>query len=52
MQVQGVEHHTVQVNSIKLHYVEAGQGSPVFLLHGFPETHFAWRKQIPVLAQH
>ncbi len=29
----------------------AGQGPPVFLLHGFPETWFAWRKQIPTLAQ-
>jgi haloacetate dehalogenase len=52
MQFQDIEHHTVRVNSIKLHYVEAGQGPPVFLLHGFPETWFTWRKQIPVLAQH
>ncbi len=52
MRLEGVEHHTVRVNSIKLHYVEAGQGPPVILLHGFPETWFAWRKQIPVLAQH
>jgi pimeloyl-ACP methyl ester carboxylesterase len=51
MQLQGIEHHTVIVNSIKLHYVEAGQGPAVVLLHGFPETWFAWRKQIPVLAQ-
>lgn len=55
MELEGFEsitHHTVRVNSIKLHYVEAGQGPPVLLLHGFPETWFAWRKQIPVLAQH
>jgi haloacetate dehalogenase len=52
MQLEGITHHTVTVNNIKLHYVDAGQGPPVFLLHGFPEFWFAWRKQIPVLAQH
>lgn len=51
MQIQGVKHHTVQVNGITMHSVEADQGAPVLLLHGFPETWFAWRKQIPVLAQ-
>ena len=32
--------------------MEAGDGPPVILLHGFPETSYAWRKQIPVLAVH
>ncbi len=45
------QHHTVQVNGIKMHYVEAGQGSPLVLLHGFPETWYCWRHQIPVLAE-
>jgi len=43
-------HHTIRANGIKQHYVEAGSGPPVILLHGFPETWYAWRKQIPVLA--
>jgi pimeloyl-ACP methyl ester carboxylesterase len=43
-------HHTQEVNRLKMHYVEAGEGPPVILLHGFPETWFAWRKQIPALA--
>jgi haloacetate dehalogenase len=46
-----VTHHTVIANGIRQHYVEAGEGAPVVLLHGFPETHYAWRNQIPVLAQ-
>ncbi|WP_068471472.1 alpha/beta fold hydrolase [Candidatus Protochlamydia phocaeensis] len=46
-----LSHHTRKVNGIKLHYVEVGEGPPVVLLHGFPEMWFAWRKQIPVLAQ-
>jgi alpha-beta hydrolase superfamily lysophospholipase len=46
-----VTHHTVNANGIRQHYVEAGDGPPVVMLHGFPETHYAWRNQIPVLAQ-
>ncbi len=46
-----VTHHITIVNGLKMHYVEAGQGPPLLLLHGFPETWYAWRHQIPVLAQ-
>ena len=42
---------TAQVNGIQLHYLEAGSGPAVYLLHGFPETSYAWRHQIPVLAK-
>lgn len=41
----------IQVNGIRLHYMEAGQGELVILLHGFPEFWYSWREQIPVLAQ-
>jgi len=47
-----IRHHTAQVNGITMHWVEAGQGPPVLLLHGFPETCYCWRHQIPVLAEH
>ncbi len=33
-----------------MHWVEAGSGPPVVLLHGFPETWYCWRHQIPALA--
>ena len=36
---------------IRLHYVEAGEGPLVVLLHGFPEFWYGWRHQIPALAQ-
>jgi haloacetate dehalogenase len=45
-------HHTVTVNGLKMHYVEIGKGPPVVLLHGFPETWYAWRHQLPILAKH
>lgn len=34
-----------------MYYVIAGSGEPLVLLHGFPETSYAWRKVIPALAQ-
>jgi haloacetate dehalogenase len=49
--MQRVTHHTARLNGITQHWVIAGDGPPVYLLHGFPETWFAWRKQIPVLAE-
>ena len=42
----------VEVNGIRLHYMEEGSGDLVLLLHGFPEFWYGWRKQIPVLSQH
>jgi epoxide hydrolase 4 len=38
-------------DGIRLHYVEAGEGPLVVLLHGFPEFWYGWRCQIPALAQ-
>jgi pimeloyl-ACP methyl ester carboxylesterase len=38
------------LGEIRLHYVEAGEGPLVVLLHGFPEFWYGWRFQIPALA--
>ena len=43
-------HKTADINGTRLHYVEAGAGPLVVLLHGFPEFWYSWRKQIPALA--
>jgi epoxide hydrolase 4 len=43
-------HGDAHVNGVRLHYVEAGDGPLVVLLHGFPEFWYAWRHQIPALA--
>ncbi|HET9121684.1 MAG TPA: alpha/beta hydrolase [Solirubrobacterales bacterium] len=37
-------------DDIRLHYVEAGEGPLLVLLHGFPEFWFGWRLQIAPLA--
>jgi len=39
-----------EVGDVTLHYVEAGNGPLVVLLHGFPEFWFGWRLQIKTLA--
>jgi pimeloyl-ACP methyl ester carboxylesterase len=47
----GITHHRAEVNGTTLHYVAAGtRGSPILLVHGFPETWWAFHKLIPLLA--
>ncbi|MGX1369309.1 pimeloyl-ACP methyl ester carboxylesterase [Streptomyces canus] len=45
-----VEHRTVDVNGIRLHIAEEGEGPLVVLLHGFPESWHSWRHQFGPLA--
>jgi pimeloyl-ACP methyl ester carboxylesterase len=44
-------HNMATVNGIQLHYVIGGHGDPVVLLHGWPETWYAWHKVMPALAK-
>jgi pimeloyl-ACP methyl ester carboxylesterase len=49
--IPGASHHRADVNGTQLHYVSAGtSGSPILLIHGWPETWWAFRKVIPILA--
>jgi pimeloyl-ACP methyl ester carboxylesterase len=51
--IPGAEHHQVSVNGTQLHYVSAGTaGSPVMLVHGFPETWWVFHQLIPLLSAH
>jgi pimeloyl-ACP methyl ester carboxylesterase len=45
-----MKHHTVDANGIKLHVAEMGEGPAVILCHGWPETWYSWRHQLPALA--
>jgi pimeloyl-ACP methyl ester carboxylesterase len=45
-----VTHRFADLGDVRLHYVEAGSGPLIVLLHGFPEFWYSWRSQIPALA--
>jgi len=49
-QTSEVKHRFVQINGIKLHVAEQGQGPLVILVHGFPELWYNWRHLLPTLA--
>ena len=44
-------HHSTSVNGIQLHYVIGGNGEPIVLLHGWPQTWYEWRHIMPSLAK-
>jgi len=39
-----------EIGDQRLHYMEAGEGPLIVLLHGFPEFWYGWRLQIKALA--
>ena len=45
-----ITHRFVQSNGIRMRIAEAGKGPLVVLCHGFPESWYSWRHQIPALA--
>lgn len=46
-----VDHRRARVNGIRMHYVVAGNGTPLLLIHGTPKTHSYWRDLIPLLSE-
>lgn len=47
---EGCRAHVVTVGATRIHCVEAGEGPLVVLVHGFPESWYSWRHQLPALA--
>ncbi|MGI9455763.1 MAG: alpha/beta fold hydrolase [Aeoliella sp.] len=45
------EHGFAQSGNVKIHYVTAGEGPLLVMIHGFPDYWYTWRKQIPELAK-
>ncbi|MEE1786092.1 alpha/beta hydrolase [Streptomyces sp. SP17BM10] len=45
-----IKHSHVDVNGVRLHIAEQGEGPLVLLLHGFPESWYSWRHQFAPLA--
>ena len=46
-----INSHTVEIDGIRLHYLTAGHGPAVVLLHGYAETALMWKPIIPALAK-
>jgi haloacetate dehalogenase len=48
---EGFEYTTITTSGATINLVKGGQGSPVLLLHGYPQTHAMWHKIAPQLAK-
>ena len=46
----GCRSHVVDIGGHRVHCVEAGDGPLVLMVHGFPESWYSWRHQLPALA--
>ncbi len=51
MTPQTITSRRAEINGVKLHYLTAGQGTPLLLLHGYAETSVMWKPIIPLLAE-
>ncbi len=49
-QAMDVTHRSVPSPAGRIHLVEQGTGPLVLLVHGFPESWYSWRHQLPALA--
>jgi pimeloyl-ACP methyl ester carboxylesterase len=50
VELNGFRHRMVQAGDVRMHAVVGGDGPPLVLLHGFPQTWWEWRKVMPALA--
>lgn len=50
--IAGAERLMIESDGIRYHAVRAGSGTPVVLLAGFPQSSYAWRRVLPLLADH
>lgn len=51
-EVADLAHHDAELGDVRIHHVTAGSGPPLVLLHGWPQTWYAWRHVIKDLADH
>jgi len=50
--IPNFSNHYATINGITLHYVTGGQGTPLVLIPGYPETWWAYHKIMPLLARY
>ena len=49
--MSALERHFADIDEVSIHYIKAGKGDPVVLLHGIPQTSHEWRHIIPHLTK-
>lgn len=49
--IPGFRDERLRVNGVEIAYSAGGEGKPLLLLHGFPQTRALWAKVVPLLAQ-
>ena len=50
--ISGFSQSMVDTGEVRLSVHRAGQGTPLVLLHGYPQNHHCWEKVAPALARH
>ena len=48
---EGFERQRLQTQGAAINLVKGGEGPPLLLLHGYPQTHVMWHKVAPMLAR-
>ena len=48
---EGFDRRRVDAGEVEINTLVAGNGPPLLLLHGYPQSHVMWRKVAPVLAE-
>jgi pimeloyl-ACP methyl ester carboxylesterase len=51
MSGQTIVSRNAEIDGVQLHYLTAGEGAPLILLHGYAQTSLMWRSIIPMLAE-
>ncbi|MGB5808908.1 MAG: alpha/beta fold hydrolase [Polyangiales bacterium] len=50
--MNSISSETTEVDGLRIHYLTAGEGDPILLIHGFPTSSYLWRNVMPELAVH
>ena len=50
--MKAMQHHYADLDGIRLHYVDAGEGPLMLFVHGFPEFWYAWNNQLEEFSRH
>ena len=45
-----ITHHYANLPGVRIHYAACGSGTPLILIHGWPQTWYEWRRLMPILA--